>query len=735
MSSENHTELRDLLALDPLVAETITFPAFLHSLKEHPERADTAAALFVRAVREGGEVDIDSLPEFRQPYHRMLAAMGIPAYRRFDRVRGSHRIVYKVLKHYEAAAQNGYQIRQMLILFGGPGSGKSFLVDHMIGAEEGQIVYAVKGCPVHENPLNLLRLLKKEQLESLSKELGLGETLKELMHSSLQPCPICFQNVMGVNRQPAAGKACGTGGDEAAHSHDEADPQPNLSNVEVQALRLSSRHAGISVWSPSPPGQGCSLKDALLQGSRGITRMSEAFAASSGEDGHVTELQVLLEATEGRRVPGGSCEKITGFIPLDTLIVAETNEDAFTRFVEEQPDPDAFTRRSRIVTVDYNTIRSEEEQAYLDFIAILKQVPDYDPLAWRMAATLAVASRMGEDGEVDTMTKIRMYDGERLNVPKKTSRVNPRASEWGTSMFGGGSSGKRSATDEGEDGRNVTVGDLWERIAEAEGKRGLNMGFMLSSVSQICELGLNTKHRCVTALGVIKYLRARIEAQSRTPGLTDNEKAILTRCREFLKEPQTVEADPGLVEREYRRLLRNQLLAVFAPDFDSRAEEDFQRYCLHAGASAKGHKKVHDPGKKKEVLVDDDFLVSLERWMGLTGSDEREQFRRSVDARINHILRQKAQESDDGDEALKDVEINWQLIPELARAIRNRLNDEIAKKIEKIVTSSPADLNEDQVKMRKEALERFQALGYSQECLTQALNYAKDHKLWEAPQS
>ncbi len=717
--SKPEDNLNDLLGLAPLVEETITFRELLASLKEHPERADTAAALFVRAVKEAGEVDIEQASPERRPYLEMLRSMKIPAYSAFDHVRGSQRVVARLMKHYEAAAQNGYQLRQMLTIFGGPGSGKSFLVDAMIALLEGQIVYAVKDCPVHENPLNLLNLLKPAQLKQLAKELGMVDAegkdqLAELMKATLQPCAHCFQKVMGV-------------GDE------EKAKKPNLGNLQVEALRLSSRNAGISQWTPSAPGLGCSLQSSLMQGSRGLNRLQEAFSAKGAEAGSVSQLQVLLEATEGRRMPSGggnSCGTSTGFVPLDSLIVLETNEGAWNQFIKDQQDPDAFTRRTRVLTMLYNTVVCEEEAAYKDFIKKLKAVPSLDPFALHMAAMLAVASRMVEDttkldAGIDLSTRIRMYNGESIVVPKKQSTVVP-SNPWGGGLA---SMGTKPQSDEAA--KNVQVADIWTQVGDDEGKYGLNMGFMLSCISQICELGMASKHKCVTALAVMNYLYARIEQHMKSPGLTSQETKVLERCKVHLKMASTRLGEPGIIEKEYRRLLREQMLLQFAPDFESRANEIFSKYRSHATAWAGGHKKVFDERHQKNVDIDVAFLEQLETSMGKTYVEDREQFRRGLSSDIVALL-QAANHLHQGDGPCDHVVIDWHTQPDLEKAIAKRLNSEIADKVQKLLTAEDVNLSVEEKAFRKESIDRLKQLGYSDHCLKAALEYFKEFELWKS---
>jgi predicted Ser/Thr protein kinase len=704
MSNDN-PKLNELLGLKPLREDTFAFPEFLRRLKEHPEAADTSAALLVRAIKDAGEVNIDDAPAWRKPYLKMLKALGIPNYKAFEHVRGSQRTVARTVKFLEAAAQNGYQLRQMLTLVGGPGCGKSFLADAIKAVLEGQTVYAVKGCPVNENPINLLKLLPTETLQQIAEETGLGTALFDHLKVAGEPCAHCWKQAMGDSNTPS------------------------LVNVQVDILRLTSRSGGISTWMPSADGQGCDLASALRQGSRGIVDMPEAFSVPESAPGQAHELDLLLEATEGRRIPSNSehCSKTAGFLHLDAVKIAQTNAGAWKRFIEGQADPNRFTRRTRILSVPYNTAVGEERQAYEDFIEILKARPHIDPLALQVTAFLAVASRMKKDDKdgVALNLRVRMYDGEPIVLPKKSSTIYTpsRDDGWGGALSTTASTKKNEA-----EKKNVEVSDLWDAAGEDEAMVGLNMGLMLSIVSQACELALNTKQKCITTMSMLNYLRQRIEIELKTPGLTKEEKAVLENCREFLKELRDRDSEPGLLEKEYRRLLRAQVLSVFSPDYEERAAKMFEVYRLHAAVSGRGETQVQDPRFKKKVDVDIKFLEEIENAMGKTGIDERMRFRRGLESEFSAVLRDSAKENEG---KIDEVAITWKTMPELQKAICKRLDAEIADKVERALSDdTKLKLTEEETKLKAESISRFEQLGYCEHCLKAALGYFKEFKLW-----
>lgn len=744
-NTSDFDDLFDALDLKPVKLESMPVGKFLKELAEHPERADTAHGLLVRAIEAGGEVDIDSEPEERRPYLRMLKEAGIKLYRAFDHVRGSQRVLDKQMQHLRGAAANGYQLFLALIVKGPPGCGKSLYVDAMKQVLEGQIVYTVDGCPVHENPLNLLTLLSDAAIDKLAVKLHLTEeeceksgkmSLREMLAVAGTPCQHCWSAVMESE--------CNT------------DPNRALLALTVTPMRLSSRKFGISTWTP-----GCTLPSALERGSRGIVDMGELFDGSNPLMGATNPaLKILLDATNDRRIPGGSggqrgpasalkdaaaalpaplagaAEAAIGatcgpdvmpdgntYVPLDAVLYGQTNPGAWEGFIKSLgKDAGKFTRRFHVFTYPYNTSVTEEVMAYRDRIALMRDVPHFDPMSLTLLALMAVISRLKPEHQIDIVKRARIFDGEKLEVKRTSSSVsNPST---GTSEY-------------------WTVQDLWREAAEEEGLTGLDMTVMFNMLSEIIDRSLSEKRfeRCVSSYEMITFLRERLSELEKSDGFTDEQRKVIQRCREkFLAKPikGSTSQDKGQIEAEYQRVLVREIFEVAAPDFERRAREIFERYQRHVQAYTTNQTHLEEmvvpvtggKARKERVAVDIKFMEDIETWMGLTLDSQKREFRSSLETEIFAITRKRRESAKTEEDA--DLEITWTTIPRIADGIRKKLNSETRLRLENLLKSEREfrPESDDDKRLRDEMFRAFNERGYCKHCLSQALEYFKLNELW-----
>lgn len=733
--------IQELLQLSPLVEKAITFEEFLLELREHPERADSAAALLFRAVSAMGveRADDEADPD-RRLYLQMLSDVGIPSFNAFKHVAGSQRFAVQVMRFLRSAGAGGAQAQQMLVVDGPPGSGKDYFKDGLVAALEQYTdtnrIYAVGSCPHHENPINLLRLLSKTQLVELSQVLGMGDALLRMVAASPQPCQHCYQQVMG--------------------SSDKPDQPPSFANVQVVALRLSTRSAGVADWQP---GATISLAQALDRANRGFVSLTDAFVERSVREGETDERLLLLDATQYHRLPPIVKEQgMTSSIPSDTVIFASTNKRAFATFLGNVvPDKNAFTSRTVMVTLPYNLVRSEEVRTYAAERERFKQQAQFDPLVLKLLATVAILSRIAKPSVsgkfVHPLDVVAIYEGKRFQPKLRpetefaaTWEEPPKqpAAPFAFGDYGNYGRNKQERTSAEtieerpampQDGP-IDVNLLWQYADLDEGSVGLDMRFMRGVLSSLNEYGLASDDGCVSSLTVLSLLHNLIYKQSMMDNITREQKLAFDRLVKWfggVPAPVFVPANrPSIIESEYRRMLRELLLQVFAPDYHERADKLFREYRLHAPAAFEGVPTVKSPTlgmvPVNTLLVDELDRYRVGKAKGTTLSETDKQFRGQLDTLIG-VLREEHMEKPGA--SADSFKLTWELVPDLANAIRAKLDEEIGLAIEKLLTtevqSNLSPFDQAQMVTAQSAL---LAMGFTVSCQKTMLEYAKRTKVW-----
>ena len=81
---------------------------------------------------------------------------------------GMERSIAKVMRFLRSASLKGEESRQVLLLLGPVGAGKSALMEHIKGAlEETEPMYHIEGCPIHEEPLHLIPRSLREEFQKI----------------------------------------------------------------------------------------------------------------------------------------------------------------------------------------------------------------------------------------------------------------------------------------------------------------------------------------------------------------------------------------------------------------------------------------------------------------------------------------------------------------------------------------------------------------------------------------
>ncbi|MFP4978994.1 PrkA family serine protein kinase [Paenibacillus sp. CN-4] len=370
-----------------------TFKDYVELLKQDPSPARTAHARIYDMIKSHGVEETN----------------GRKRYRFFEQeIFGLDRALEKLVEEYFHSAARRLDVRKRILLLMGPVSGgKSTLVtllkrglEQYSRTDEGA-VYAIEGCPMHEDPLHLIPLELRPELE---RELGVR------IEGNL--CPSCQMRL-------------------------KTEYDGDIEQVRVQRVLLSEEErVGIGTFSPSDPK---SQDIADLTGSIDFSTITEYGSESDPRayrfDGELNkanrglmEFQEMLKCDEkflwnllSLTQEGNFKAGRFALISADEMIIAHTNESEYKAFISNKKN-EALQSRMIVMPVPYNLKVSEEEKIYAKLIAQsdMKHV-HIAPHALRAAAIFSVLTRLKESKKqgMDLIKKLRMYDGEEVEGYKE----------------------------------------------------------------------------------------------------------------------------------------------------------------------------------------------------------------------------------------------------------------------------------------------------------------------------
>ncbi|MEC1179734.1 PrkA family serine protein kinase [Metasolibacillus meyeri] len=365
-----------------------SFSDYLEIIKERPEVAQTAHSRVYNMLKSAGVEERDG--------QKMYHFFG-------EEIFGLEAALERLIEEYFHPAAKRLDVRKRILLLMGPVSGgKSTIVTLLKrGLErytrtDSGAVYAIKGCPMHEDPLHLI---PHHLRDSFYEEYGIR------IEGSLSPL-----NTMRLEEE--------YGG--------------RIEEVRVERIFFSEdRRVGIGTFTPSDPK---SQDIADLTGSIDFSTIAQYGSESDPRayrfDGELNkanrgmmEFQEMLKLDEkflwhllSLTQEGNFKAGRFALISADELIVAHTNETEYRTFIANKKN-EALHSRIIVMPIPYNLKASQEERIYE------KMIQDSDmahvhiaPHALKVAAIFSVLTRLEipKKQGVDVVKKMRLYNGESI---------------------------------------------------------------------------------------------------------------------------------------------------------------------------------------------------------------------------------------------------------------------------------------------------------------------------------
>src|SRR5579885_978614 len=341
-------------------------------------------------------------------YHMIMdagvetARNGEPRYNFFSQeIFGIEKPLQQIVEYFHSAAQRLEVRKRILLLMGPVGGGKSTIVtllkrglERYSRTDQGAI-YAIKDCPMHEEPLHLI---PQELRAEVEKHYGI--------YIEGELCPQCRYNL-------------------------EHNYGGRHEDVIVERIALSEKERiGIGTFAPSDPK---SQDITELTGSIDLSTIGEVGVESDPRayrfDGELNIanrgvmefiemlkcdekfLYSLLTLSQEQNIKTGRF----AMIYADEVILSHTNENEYSAFVANKKS-EALQDRIIVIKVPYNLRVTQEERIYDKLLKESEALRNIHiaPNTLKVAAMFAVMTRLEppKKASIDIVKKMKLYDGE-----------------------------------------------------------------------------------------------------------------------------------------------------------------------------------------------------------------------------------------------------------------------------------------------------------------------------------
>ncbi len=600
------------------------------------------------------------------------------------------------------AAEGGSSREMAFVLVGEPGNGKTFFVDSLCAlyrqflGQEGnrRYTFAFKNLDrlgtygkiktiqsqTFEDPMVLAMNLfptKDESKAYLSREIGFSDKEIEKIYESYRPLGACSDYILNDIRNACDGKT-----DDILDCFDvvpvplseslgtvtgKYSAKDKITSSAVDLLGEESIQRLLHLTDPNNPYRFDLRRGALARVAGGGIHFSDEIFKNKKD-----LVQVYLGVIQNRNI------EIDGFRwPIDTLIIATSNNSEFNRFLAEKEEA-PIVDRCRICYVAHNT--DYKMQEYLTAYAIGSE-----------SKTTLNKEKLHQDPNLNYAASVAVV----LTRFPRTEKLTPIEM---MKLAAGEVAGEKSIKTLAE---VIDILNHEPDITKRFGQKGLGQRDLGRALQILMETSETNEGQCMFAEDIFKSL----------------EKVILdyvTEAPERAKYFEDLKVAKGL----YRERIMTEMFNAYM-DEPHAIKKDVMSYVnmiIGIDAENLGPDKMwkyKDPqnGQLKALKIDERYVQSVEERLGLKTNEQRESFRTS----IRKIYGQKISVDPDYDfmdnielvKAVTDVRLKSDIAGagSLIGALANRTNEENQKLYDRMITTM------------------LQKLGYCRTCAQKTIEY------------
>lgn len=316
---------------------------------------------------------------------------------------GMETVVEKVMSFLSSAAHKGEESRQVLLLMGPVGAGKSALTEHIKKALEGKKYYTLKGDPHRGEPLQLIpRSLRASVESSLNVKID-GDISPVARHKLLNDYAGKYEDFeveeVTFSQRGRRGVA--------------SVPPMDANSQDVSVLIGSVDISKLDKFAEDDP-RSLSLNGAFNVGNRGVVELVEVFK------NEIEFLHTIITATQEKRVPSPGKSDMLHF---DGVILAHCNEAEWNRFQSEHTN-EAIMDRIVKISVPYCLELNQEVKIYEKMLGKSDFKAHIAPHTLKIASMFSIMSRLKDSAKCDLLTKMKIYNGEDVLEKGRVRKVD-----------------------------------------------------------------------------------------------------------------------------------------------------------------------------------------------------------------------------------------------------------------------------------------------------------------------
>ena len=595
---------------------------------------------------------------------------------------GMYDEINSFVSYVKDAAEGGSSKEMAFVLVGEPGNGKTFFVEYLAGKyraflskdENRKYTFKFLGLDklgnygkiksiesqTYEDPMILAMNLFEDPEENkayLAKMIGFSDKDIETLYENYRPLGACSGYIWNDIK-----------------NHTGGDMEAMLKMVEINPVPLTESLGTVTGKYPAKDKITSSAVDLL--GEESIQRLLHitdtnnpyrfdlrrgALARVAGGGIHFSDeiyknkkdlVQVYLGVIQNRNI------EIDGFKwPIDTLIVATSNNSEFHRFLAEKEEA-PIVDRCRICYVSHNTNYKLQKELTLYTIGsetrttLTREDLHQDPNLNYSASVAAVLTRLPRSEKLTPVETMKLAAGE--------------------------VAGEKSIKTLAE---VIDTLNQDPEIINRFGQKGLGQRNLGRAIQLMIESSETNEGRCMFAYDIYKALERIIldyvtEANDRTKYLEDlktakglyRERIMTEMFNAYMDEPLAIRKD-----------VMNYVNMIIGIDAENLGPDKMWKY------------KDPQTGELKALKIDERYISSVEERLGLKTEEQRESFRTS----IRKIYGQKISVDPDYDfmdnlelvKAVTDVRLKSDIAGagSLIGALANRTNEENQKLYDRMI--------------------------------------------------